>query len=126
MTRLSGHSFGHDASVVRPIRADDLLVEHQLPIVSEVELPVVHQLLALPGTALSSLRRIYSHPQALAQCERFLRRLTGIEIVATYDTAGSAKLVATDRLTDAAAIGTALQVRDNVDRAGDVPRDRAG
>jgi len=90
----------------------DLLVEHQLPIVSEVELPVVHQLLALPGTALSSLRRIYSHPQALAQCERFLRRLTGIEIVATYDTAGSAKLVATDRLTDAAAIASA--------RAGEV------
>ena len=90
----------------------DLLVEHQLPVVSEVELPVVHQLLALPGTALSSLRRIYSHPQALAQCERFLRRLTGIEIVATYDTAGSAKLVATDRLTDAAAIASA--------RAGEV------
>src|SRR5439155_9768020 len=90
----------------------DLLVEHQLPIVSEVELPVAHQLLALPGTTLADLRRIYSHPQALAQCERFLRRLTGIEIVATYDTAGSAKLVATDRLTDAAAIASA--------RAGEV------
>src|SRR5205823_11723599 len=72
----------------------DLLVEHQLPIVGEVELPVVHQLLALPGTTLSDLRRIYSHPQALAQCERFLRTLTGVEIIATYDTAGSAKLVA--------------------------------
>src|SRR5437660_7925964 len=54
----------------------DLLVEHQLPIVSEVELPVSHQLLALPGTTLSDLRRIYSHPQAPAQCERFLRTPT--------------------------------------------------
>ena len=90
----------------------DLLVEQQLPIVGEVELPVVHQLLALPGTAMSNLRRIYSHPQALAQCERFLRTLTGVEIVATYDTAGSAKLVAADRLTDAAAIASA--------RAGEV------
>ena len=90
----------------------DLLLEHQLSIVGEVELPVVHQLLVLPGVTMAGLRRIYSHPQALAQCERFLRKLTGVEIVATYDTAGSAKLVATDRLMDAAAIASA--------RAGDV------
>src|SRR5205823_896080 len=90
----------------------DLLVEHELPIVGEVELPVVHQLLALPGVALSQLRRVYSHPRGLAQCERFLRALSGVEIVATYDTAGSAKLVADERLTDAAAIASA--------RAGEV------
>src|SRR5882762_9251012 len=57
----------------------DLLVEHQLPIVGEVELPVVHHLLALPGTAVGQLKRVYSHPQALAQCERFLRTLRGID-----------------------------------------------
>src|SRR5438552_5227196 len=90
----------------------DLLVEHELPIVGEVELPVVHHLLALPGVALNQLRRVYSHPQGLAQCERFLRTLSGVEIVATYDTAGSAKLVADERLTDAAAIASA--------RAGEV------
>src|SRR5476649_89473 len=49
----------------------DLLVAHELPIVGEVELPVVHHLLALPGVALGDLRRVYSHPQGLAQCERF-------------------------------------------------------
>src|SRR5438034_7288567 len=85
----------------------DLLLEHELPIVGEVELPVVHQLLALPGATLAGLRRIYSHPQALAQCERFLRTLSGVEIIATYDTAGSAKLVAAERLADAAAIASA-------------------
>jgi len=90
----------------------DLLVEHHLPIVGEVELPVVHHLLALPGTTLAQLRRVYSHPQGLAQCERFLRTLTGVEIVATYDTAGSAKLIADQRLADAAAIASA--------RAGEV------
>src|SRR6267378_5432862 len=85
----------------------DLLLTHELPIVAEVELPVVHHLLALPGATLEGLRRVYSHPQALAQCERFLRTLSGIEIVATYDTAGSAKLVADEHLEHAAAIASA-------------------
>jgi prephenate dehydratase len=85
----------------------DLLLAHHLPIVAEVELPVAHQLLALPGASLDRLKRVYSHPQALAQCERFLRTLTGVEIIATYDTAGSAKMVADEKLEDAAAIASA-------------------
>ncbi len=85
----------------------DLLLEHQIPIVAEVEVPVVHHLLALPSTTIDRLRKVYSHPQALAQCERFLRTLSGVEIVATYDTAGSAKMVADDKLDDAAAIASA-------------------
>src|SRR2546425_7089408 len=68
----------------------DLLVEQELPIVAEVELPVVHHLLALPGASMDRLKRVYSHPQALAQCERFLRTLSGVDIIATYDTAGGA------------------------------------
>src|SRR5262249_31434126 len=56
---------------------------------------------------MERLRRVYSHPQALAQCERFLRTLTGIEIIATYDTAGSAKLVADEKLEHAAAVASA-------------------
>jgi prephenate dehydratase len=90
----------------------DLLLSHDLPIVAEVELPVVHHLLALPGATLHGLRRVYSHPQGLAQCERFLRTLTGVEIIATYDTAGSAKMVADAGQRDAAAIASA--------RAGEV------
>jgi prephenate dehydratase len=90
----------------------DLLLSHQLPIVAEVELPVVHQLLALPGASIARLKRVYSHPQALAQCERFLSTLTGVDIIATYDTAGSAKMVADEKLDDTAAIASA--------RAGEV------
>jgi prephenate dehydratase len=90
----------------------DLLLEHDLPIVGEVELVVVHHLLALPGATLAGLKRVYSHPQGLAQCERFLRTLSGVEIVATYDTAGSAKMIADGRMMDAAAIASA--------RAGEV------
>src|SRR6185436_9194901 len=58
------------------------------------------------------VKRVYSHPQALAQRERFLQRLTGVDIIATYDTAGSAKMIADERLEDAAAIASA--------RAGEV------
>src|SRR5262245_59710254 len=90
----------------------DLLLAHDLPIVAEVELPVVHHLLALPGATLDGLRRVYSHPQGLAQCERFLRTLTNVEIIATYDTAGSAKMVADAKMLDAGAIASA--------RAGEV------
>ena len=90
----------------------DLLLERTLPIVGEVELPVIHHLLALPGATLDGLRRVYSHPQGLAQCERFLRTLTNVEIIATYDTAGSAKMVASAGLRDAGAIASA--------RAGEV------
>ena len=90
----------------------DLLLEHQLPIVGEVEVPVVHHLLALPGRTLADVKRIYSHPQALAQCDRFLRTLSDVEITATYDTAGSAKMIADQKLGDAAAIASA--------RAGEV------
>lgn len=84
----------------------DLLLEHDLPIVAEVELRIVHCLLANRGTELSSVRRIYSHPQALAQCEQFLRGMTGVEVVATYDTAGSAKLIRSNALPEEAAIAS--------------------
>jgi arogenate/prephenate dehydratase len=84
----------------------DLLVQHELRIVGEVELPVIHSLVALPGTPIESLTQIYSHPQALAQCDRFLRSLTGVEVVATYDTAGSAKLIRERNLTSTAAIAS--------------------
>ena len=84
----------------------DLLIEHDLPIVGEVELPIRHHLLALPGTPIESVTRIYSHPQALAQCERFLRELPHVRVNATYDTAGSAKLIKEQQLRDAAAIAS--------------------
>ena len=90
----------------------DLMLEHEIPIVGELEVAVVHHLLALPGVALGQVKRVYSHPQALAQCDRFLRTLTGVEIIATYDTAGSAKMIADQQLMDAAAIASA--------RAGEV------
>ena len=84
----------------------DLLVANELKVVAEIELPVRHSLLALPGTKLEDLRQVYSHPQALAQCDRFLRSLTGVEIVASYDTAGSAKMIREQRMAGVGAIAS--------------------
>ena len=85
----------------------DLLLQHDLPIVGEVKLPIVHNLLALEGTTREQLRRVYSHPQGLAQCERFLRTLDQVELVPTYDTAGSAKMIQEGQLRDTGAIASA-------------------
>ena len=84
----------------------DLLLEHRLQIVGDLELKVVHSLIALPGTSIDQIKTIYSHPQALAQCDRYLRSLPGVEVVATYDTAGSAKLIKDRQLAGAGAIAS--------------------
>ena len=84
----------------------DLLLRHELPIVAEVHLPVIHNLVMLKGATLEDVKRVYSHPQALAQCERFLRSLKDVEVIANYDTAGSAKMISDGNLVDAAAIAS--------------------
>ena len=89
----------------------DLLLEHDLPIVAEIKLPIVHHLIVNEGTSLEQVQRVYSHPQGLAQCEGFLRRLAGVEIVATYDTAGSAQMIKEEALTDSAAIASERAAR---------------
>ena len=83
----------------------DLLLKHELPIVGEVKQPIVHNLLALEGTTREQLRRVFSHPQGLGQCQRFLRTLD-VELVPTYDTAGSAKLIRDGGLRDTGAIAS--------------------
>ena len=70
-----------------------------------MEIHVVHCLQALPGTTLDDVRMVYSHPQALAQCERYLKGL-GVTVEAVYDTAGGAKLVAEQQLAGAAALAS--------------------
>jgi prephenate dehydratase len=82
----------------------DLLLRHNLFIVAEYVLRVSHCLIAHPGVALTEIRRVYSHPQALAQCEHSLRDLGDVEVIATHDTAGSVRLIQEQGWRDAAAI----------------------
>ncbi len=84
----------------------DLLLKHNLHIVGEVNLRIVHNLIALPGTTLKKIRQAYSHPVALAQCGRFFAQHPQIEKVPYYDTAGSVKMLAEQKLRDAAAIAS--------------------
>ncbi len=84
----------------------DLLLQHSLHIVGEVNVHVVHHLIANRGVTLEQVRRIYSHPQALAQCEQSLARLADVQVVPTYDTAGSVKMIKEQGLRDAAAIAS--------------------
>jgi prephenate dehydratase len=83
----------------------DLLLAYPLNIFAEVILKVSHCLMALPGEKLADITTIYSHPQALAQCEGFLSKLK-VEIMPSYDTAGSAKMIKEKRLQNCAAIAS--------------------
>jgi prephenate dehydratase len=70
----------------------DLLLEHQLHIVGEYPLRVRHCLIGLPGAEIHKIRKVISHPQGIAQCEKYLRRMQ-VQTEAVYDTAGSVKMV---------------------------------
>ncbi|MDD5094911.1 MAG: prephenate dehydratase [Dehalococcoidia bacterium] len=83
----------------------DLLLAHDLNVFGEVYLKVVHCLLALPGETINDIKKIYSHPQAIAQCDEFLSSLKA-EIIPTYDTAGSAKMIKEGGLRNCAAIAS--------------------
>jgi len=74
-------------------RSYELLVEHDLRIFGEVILRVRHMLLAPPGTTPASIEVVRSHPQALAQCQRYLSR-RNLKPEAATDTAGSAEALA--------------------------------
>lgn len=84
----------------------DLLLRHRLHIVGEVQLSVHHCLLGLPGVRKEDLRRVVSHPQALAQCENTLSKL-GVIREAVDDTAGAAQFIAAHNLRDTGAVASA-------------------
>lgn len=83
----------------------DLLLQTSLKIYAEVKIKVAHCLLGLPGTKLTDIQAVYSHPQALAQCSEFLESLHVVG-EPTYDTAGSAKLIKERNLGKVGAIAS--------------------
>ncbi len=85
----------------------ELLGDARLEIAGEVLLRIRHHLLARHGTRLAEVRRVLSHPVALAQCQRFLAARPEVEAVAVYDTAGGVKMVMESGRADEAAIAGA-------------------
>ncbi len=87
-------------------RVYDLLLKSSLKVCGELELRIVHCLIANHEANLDTIKKIYSHPQALGQCQTFLRHLN-CELIPTYDTAGSVKLIKEKGILDGAAVASA-------------------
>ncbi len=85
----------------------DLLVEFENYIVGEVFLPIEHTLAGLPGTKLSQIERVYSHPQALMQSARYLDEHRDWQQISVANTAVAAKKVLEDHICTKAAICSA-------------------
>ncbi|MHA2152539.1 MAG: prephenate dehydratase, partial [Candidatus Thorarchaeota archaeon] len=81
----------------------DLFLRYDLKVGGELALPIEHCLIANQDSDLETIKVVYSHPQALGQCREYLEEL-GVELVSTYDTAGSVKLIKDQKLTNAGAI----------------------
>jgi len=87
--------------------AYELLLERDLRINAEVILHVHHMLMAAPGTKREEIKRVRSHPQALAQCQRYFNRYNLIA-EPSFDTAGAARDLAANPEPGVAVVASAL------------------
>ena len=90
----------------------DLLLKHDLQIVGELKLRIIHNLIVNPGVRLEDIRHIYSQAPALAQCIDFIQSLEGAEAVFATDTAGAVKNLKASGAQDAGAIAGAQAAID--------------
>ena len=83
----------------------DLLFNSKLVIVGEEIVKISHCLMALRGVKLSGIRKVYSHPQALGQCRKYIES-HNLDTIPFYDTAGSAKMLKESGMRDSAVIAS--------------------
>lgn len=84
-----------------------LLTTHKFFIVKSLLIPIRHSLLANKGATLESITEIYSHPQALGQCSKFLAGLNAKQIP-FWNTAGAAKMISESEKNNIAAIASPI------------------
>jgi prephenate dehydratase len=90
----------------------DNLVESNLHIAGEIQLRIHHCLIANTGVLRRSIRRVFSHPAAFAQCKKFLKKFPHIEVIPVSNTAVAVKKIRDEGLCDAAAIGSQQAAAD--------------
>lgn len=85
----------------------DLMLSHSsFKIVRSTRLKVDHNLVAKKGTKMSDIKEIFSHPQAISQCAKFLDAMPGVKITACENTAAAAEAMAKSERSDVAAISS--------------------
>jgi chorismate mutase/prephenate dehydratase len=97
---IENSSYGSVAEVY------DLMRKYRFSIVRSVRLKIDHRLLAKPGVALSGIREIVSHEQAIGQCGAFLKGLRDVKVTVFGNTAEAAQFVSTSGRNDLAAISS--------------------
>lgn len=83
-----------------------LIDNHNLHIVGEYYLEIEHNLLALRGETIDSIKEVHSHPMALLQCKVFLKDYPHIKLVEAKDTADVAKQISDGNIKGIAAIAS--------------------
>ncbi len=86
--------------------ANDLLFRSDLKVVGEVMVHIRHCLIGHPEAELEDIRRVYSHPQALAQCRDLLNAHHEWQKVPAFDTAGSVRMIKERGLKEEAALAS--------------------
>jgi prephenate dehydratase len=122
---------GHARCAVVPVEntlagavpgCDDLMERYDVQIVAERVRHIAHALIAQPGTRVRDVRRVLSHPVALAQCRRYLTAHPHMTPVSVFDTAGAVAEIVTSDEPGAAAIASrrAADVYGGVVLAGEI------
>jgi prephenate dehydratase len=83
----------------------DLFLAYDLKVCGEVAVKLGHVLIGNPQTKIEDIKTVYSHPQALAQCRKYIEKHKW-EIIPAYDTAGSVKIIKEKNASDLAAIAS--------------------
>ena len=84
----------------------DLMLKHDFYIVRSTRLKVDHSLLVKPGTDRTDIKKIYSHEQAIMQCENYLKQFPDAKVIVCENTAESAKMVSESDRSDVAALAS--------------------
>ena len=84
----------------------DLMIRHDFSIVRSFRLKIDHNLLVNPSTKMEDIKEIYSHEQALGQCNEFLSGLSGAKLIPMENTAAAAEMVSQSGRKDVAAIAS--------------------